>query len=330
MNSSATINSTRKRTNLDRSDHSLPCSPPSASSMDFKELSSLLSKMQDPTPAATAIVHRKRRRRAAPLSVSFAEDAFLYPSERLIEDLEESWYSKDDLASFKKERKAVIRALKRVGFDTNAVDKQKYCLRGYEPYFSIEVNKALKHSRAMLTSTVLSEQKRQKMLNIYELETIRDCSCNESARARHSSHELGVLDSLECFALTLNLDALPLQAPITGIIRAQSMSMSSQAKTQEKSQLENDVKLLGHSEHSTHSAPGAFHVDCSPEQGKGTKMRFESSCSSIKPGAYHVDYRQPVSKLQDELSMRGPEHRDHESVADHLQQIRYSFIARAG
>jgi hypothetical protein len=305
--------------------------------MDFKELSSLLSKMLDPTPVATADVHRKRRRRAVPARVSFAQDAFLYPSERLIEDFEESWYSKDDLAGFKKERKAVVKALKRAGFDTNAVDKEKYCLRGYEHYFSIEVNKAVKHSREMLTSTVFSEQKRQQMLNIYEPETIRDFSCNVSAWARDTSHELGVLDSLECFALTLNLDALSLQAPITAIIRAEYMSR--QAKEQDKSQLEKDIKMLGHYETSTRSVPGAYPVDharASHQQDKDFKMSSNEGFSScVKPGAYRVNYRQPVQEKHDDLRMRGPEaqsgpgayHMGHEPDTDYyLQQARQFSI----
>jgi hypothetical protein len=305
--------------------------------MDFKELSSLLSKMLDPTPLATAVVHRKRRRRASvPARVSFAEDAFLYPSERLIEDFEESWYSKDDLAGFKKERKAVVKALKRAGFDTNLVDKKKYCLRGYEPYFSIEANKAVKHSREMLTSTVFAEQKRQQMLNIYEPETIRDFSCNVSVWARDTSHELGVLDSLECFALTrLNLDALSLQAPTTAIIRAEYMSRK--AKKQEKSQSKKGIMLLGHYETSTRSVPGAYHVDHAPashQQDKDVKMSSNEGFSScVKPGAYHVNYRQPVQEKHDDLRMRGPEapsgpgayHMDHEPVTDYLQQAARQF-----
>jgi hypothetical protein len=261
-------------------------------------------------PAASAVVHRKRRRRAVPARVSFAEDAFLYPSEWCIEDLQESWYSKDDLAGFKKERKAVVRALKRADFDTNAVDKKKYCLRGYEPYFSVKMNKAVKFAREMLTQTVFGEQKRQRMLNIYDVETIRDCSCNASAWARGNSHELGVLDSLECFALSLNLDALSLQEPME------------HAKEAEKSQLEKDVKMLGQYETTTRSVPGAFYVDHAPEQDKDNKISgFQiSSSSSVKPGAYHVNYQQPVPEKQDELRMRGPEHMDHETVADHLQQ----------
>jgi hypothetical protein len=271
-------------------------------------------------PAPIAVVHRKRRR-AVPARVSFAEDVFLYPSDWSIEDPQESWYSTDDLASFKKQRKAVVRALKRADFDTNAVNKEKYCLRGYEPYFSIEINNAVKHSRETLSTMVFSEQKRQKMLNIDEPETIRDCSCNVSEWARDTSHQLGVLDSLECFALTLNLEALSLQAPITGIILAESKTR--QAKEQDKSL----------------SVPGAYHVDHAPisqKQDKDTKMRGYEVSSSVKPGAYHVDYRQPVevSEKQDELRMRGPEapsapgayHTYHQPVADYLQQVRQFSI----
>jgi hypothetical protein len=308
--------------NSGRSCRTPPQREESISNIDLKEFHSLLSEMLD--PASPALVHRKRRRRAVTAHVSFAEDAFLYASERLMEDLAESWYSKDDLAGFKQERKAVVKALKRAGFDTNAVDKEKYCLRGYEPYFSVKMNKAVKYAREMLTSTVFSEQKRQQMLNIHEPETIRDCSCNASAWARGNSHELGVLDSLECFALSLNLDALSLQEP------TEPMLKSRQAKEQEKLQLEKDIKILTPPRSvrkdtkiliSPRSIPGAFQVDHAPDQDKDIKMRSnEGSSSSAKPGAYHVDYRQPAPEKHDELSMRGPEHMDHETVADHMQQ----------
>jgi hypothetical protein len=302
-------NGMRKRTNLtdhhsnndlSSRQHSPPCTPLATSTIDLHEFASLLSEMLD--PAAASLVHRKRRRRGAVHArVSFAEDAFLYPSDWTIEDLQQSWYTKNDLASFKKDRKDVVRALKRVNFDTAAVNKQKYCLRGYEPYFSMEMNKAVKYARELLYSMVFSEQKRQKMLNTHEPETIRDCSCNASEWARRNSLELGVLDSLEVFALTLNLDALSLQEPMehdndtgtgmfTGIILPESMSR--QAKEQQKSQS---------------SLPGAYHVDHSPvsqEHGKDTKMRIEVSPSL--PGAYHVDCRQSVPEKRDEMRISSP------------------------
>jgi hypothetical protein len=303
--------------------HSPPQREESSSCIDLKEFHSLLSEMMD--PPSPPLVHRKRRRRAVTARVNFAEDAFLYPSERLIEDLAESWYSKDDLAGFKQERKAVVKALKRAGFDTNLVDKKKYCLRGYEPYFSVKMNKAVKYAREMLTSTVFSEQKRQQMLNIHEPEIIRDCSCNASAWARGNSHELGVLDSLECFALSLNLDALSLEEPM-------EQDKSRHAKEQEKSQLEKDIKMLTSPPRSVRkdtkitlsprSVPGAFQVNHAPEQDKDVKMRSNGGSSSpVKPGAYHVDYRQPVPEKHDELSMRGPEHMDHEHVVQQTLQF---------
>jgi hypothetical protein len=274
--------------------------------------------MLDPA-AAPSLVHRKRRRRGAVHArVSFAEDAFLYPSDWTIEDLQQSWYTKNDLAAFKKDRKDVVRALKRVNFDTAAVNKQKYCLRGYEPYFSMEMNKAVKYARELLYSMVFSEQKRQKMLNIHEPETIRDCSVNASEWSRRNSLELGVLDSLEVFALTLNLDALSLQEPMeqdnesgtgmfTGIILPESMSR--QAKEHQKSQ--------------TSSLPGAYHVDHAPvsqEQSKDTKMRIE--VSSSQPGAYHVDSRQAVGEKQDEIRISAPGafHMDQQERMEHFQQ----------
>jgi hypothetical protein len=304
-----------KRTNLaynskDSSYQSPPCSPPATSTIDLHEFSSLLSEMMD--PAASALIHRKRRRRAVPARVSFAEDAFLYPSDRRIEDVQPSWYTEKELAVFKKDRKGVVRVLKRSNFDTNAVDKKKYCLRGYEPYFSMEMNKAVKYARETLYAMVFSEQQRQKMLNIYEPEIIRDCSCNASEWARGNARELGVLDALESFALTLNLDALRESMDedndtgtgiFTGIILPKSMSR--QAKEQEKSRSEKDIKIRT----TLSSVPGAYHVDHAPvsqEQDKDTKMRGNEGSSS-RPGAYRVDY--PAAY-----------HMNHEPVVDHRQQ----------
>jgi hypothetical protein len=55
-------------------------------------------------------------------------------SEEVFQDY---WYSKNDLRSFKGERKDIIRMLRRVNFDASRIDTTAYDLRGLEPYSSV-------------------------------------------------------------------------------------------------------------------------------------------------------------------------------------------------
>jgi hypothetical protein len=308
-------------------------------SMNLQEFASLLSEMLDPVEMSTQMQmsesesaqaqappstctstsnstsnsilvgvqeHRKRRRRAPPNSVHFAEEAFLYPSDRTVHDVQESWFTKDDLAVFKKDRKDVVRVLKRAGFDTNAVDKKKYCLRGYEPYFSLEMNKATKYAREMLYTNVFEEQKRQRRLNRNEPETMRECCCAKSQWARGNALELGVLDALESFALSLDLESLQLSLPLQ--LPLQLLQLPLQLPLQLQAPLKMDLDQ--EKEAVSTSVPGAYHVDHSPTLAThDTKMRnsYEGSGSSA-PGAYHVhvDARHVDADKQSELK-RGPE-----------------------
>ena len=56
----------------------------------------------------------------------------------------------------------VIRALKKVDFDLNKIDKRKYQLRGLEAYLSVSFNKFMQQKRAEVLQTVMTEQANQK------------------------------------------------------------------------------------------------------------------------------------------------------------------------
>lgn len=154
---------------------------------------------QPPVAQTTAPspVNKRRRRRC----VSFAETALLYPSDRSEEEVKTSWYSKDELIVFKKERRDTVKILKRAGFNKSAIDTEQNCLRGFEPYFSVEVNKATKCARDLVYTVVFSEQNRQRSCGISDHETMRTCSQQASQWALRNALELGSQDAAESYVL---------------------------------------------------------------------------------------------------------------------------------
>lgn len=134
----------------------------------------------------------KKRRR-----VAFRDETLLYPSDRTEDDLPSCWYNKDELANFKKDRKDVVKILKRANFDLQRVDQSAVCLRGYEPYFSMQMNKATKDARDRVYEVVFNEQARQKSLNIFDPESLRACSLFATQWARDNALELGAMDTIE-------------------------------------------------------------------------------------------------------------------------------------
>ena len=147
---------------------------------------------QDPAPSAIA----PRRR-----SVNFAEEAFLYGSDQSEEEVEYMWYNRTELNRFKNERKEVVKALKKANFNLSAVESTgRYCLRGYEPYFSMEVNKAMKYARTMALSLVLQEQERQRADGTYfDPDLMREAVAPASEWARENALQLGRNDEVEAF-----------------------------------------------------------------------------------------------------------------------------------
>jgi len=139
--------------------------------------------------------------------VTFAEEALLYSSNRTPEEVQHvCWYNRTELGAFKNERKEVVKALKRSNFDLSAVEQTGlYCLRGYEPYFSLEVNKAMKYQRTLVLSLVLQEQERQRAQSIsgsgywYDDVAMEQTVSPASEWARENALQLGRNDELEAF-----------------------------------------------------------------------------------------------------------------------------------
>lgn len=141
-----------------------------------------------------------RRRRNEKPKVYFAEDALLYSSDRTVEEVKRMWYNRDELGEFKNERKQIVRVLKKANFDLVAVEQTgHYCLRGYEPYFSMEVNKAMKYARTLVCSLVMSEQDRQRAAGFLDDETMRLSCYDASQWARENALQLGRNDEFDVY-----------------------------------------------------------------------------------------------------------------------------------
>jgi hypothetical protein len=105
------------------------------------------------------------------------------------------WYNRADLEVFKNDRKNTVKALKRNNFDLYNVECQGFILRGFECYFSMEINKAFKYTRCLVVSLVKTEQDRQRHECRYnEPELIRESSMCASEWARDNALQLGVKD----------------------------------------------------------------------------------------------------------------------------------------
>jgi hypothetical protein len=133
--------------------------------------------------------------------VTFADSALLYSNDRTREEIDSMWYSKDELEKFKSERKSVVKALKKTHFDVAAVERKGYCLRGYEAYFSLDINKAMKDSRALAISLVLTEQDRQRAVGMKDPEALRFAGAAVSQWAGDNALKLGESDEVEVYGI---------------------------------------------------------------------------------------------------------------------------------
>jgi hypothetical protein len=95
-------------------------------------------------------------------SVAFSEEVWLYRCDKTEEEVQQSWYNREEISAFKNERRLVIQTLRAVDFRLELIDESACCLRGYEAYFSIEYNKATKFVREAALRAVLAEQHRQR------------------------------------------------------------------------------------------------------------------------------------------------------------------------
>lgn len=149
-------------------------------------------------PARARPRHTSVRRLAS--RVSFAEEALMYSCDCSYEEVMRTWYNKDELSSFKQDRKDLIKVLKKHHFDLPVVEKtygRKYCLRGYEPYFSLEGNKEIRRNREFVLSSVLKEQSRQRQsFGIIADHDVIGRHCTDASKwARDGGYRLGIQDS---------------------------------------------------------------------------------------------------------------------------------------
>jgi hypothetical protein len=153
------------------------------------------------------ILHQQQLQYQAPpvpkrKEVGFADSALLYSSDRTYDEVNRMWYLKEELATFKNERKLVVKALKKANFDVANVERSgKYCLRGYEAYFSLDVNKAMKDARSLATSLVLTEQQRQRSLGVHDEEAIRIACSAVSQWAGDIASKLGENDEVDVYGV---------------------------------------------------------------------------------------------------------------------------------
>ena len=132
-----------------------------------------------------------------PKRVSFAEDALLYSSIVPIEDVRQQWYNGEDYKGFKKDRKDAVRLIKKSGFRIDNIELAGNCLRGFECYFSLEINRKIKLARETAVRNVLKEQYRQFQLGIYDDEAMRAEYSKSSQWIRTNALQLGANDASE-------------------------------------------------------------------------------------------------------------------------------------
>jgi len=142
----------------------------------------------------------KRRRRTRTKRVSFADTALVYGSDRTQDEVDRSWYNREELAVFKNERRDAVRMLKRASFDVKKVSLER-CLRGFEAYFSVDINRATKHCRELVLTAVFAEQNRQWAAGIVDVESLRGASQNASRWALRNALESGSKDAATSYML---------------------------------------------------------------------------------------------------------------------------------
>lgn len=170
-------------------------------SLEQKRLSSNddVSCQPNSSPRMSGRKRNRDKKKKRIQEIGFASHVLVHFSPFDWEDIETSWYTKSDLADFRKERKAIVKALRSAKFDLNLIDPSTYDLRGLEPYFSPNINKMMQTRRMKLLKSVLAEQRRQKEEGITDPESIRNISCSETEWARERGKELGNNDAQEMF-----------------------------------------------------------------------------------------------------------------------------------
>jgi hypothetical protein len=154
---------------------------------------------------AAQVRHReeqeRRKSQTSRRRVRFADELLLYSSNRTYQDVDCMWYTREELAEFKNERKNIVKVLKKANFNLAAVEQSgQYCLRGYEAYFSMEVNKAMKYSRTLVINVVATEQARQRKEGVYfDDEAMRSACSGSSQWALDNALLLGSNDEFDAY-----------------------------------------------------------------------------------------------------------------------------------
>lgn len=135
-------------------------------------------------------------------SVSFAEEALLYSSPLLIDEVRELWYDQDEYSSLKEDRRTAVKLIRFYGIETI---KRKVCIRGLEAYFSLETNRAIKEAREKAKNSVLREQQLQRQLGFYDAEALRDVYVPTTQWLRDQALRLARNDFLSVASMRLSL-----------------------------------------------------------------------------------------------------------------------------
>lgn len=115
------------------------------------------------------------------------------------------WYSRGELKKIKSERKEIVRALRRVNFDVNSIDRSMFELRGLEAYLSPEAIRTTLKKRKETLEMVFTEQTRQRQCEggKLDVESIHDASLKGSEWFRNRALEVAERDANEALDLYL-------------------------------------------------------------------------------------------------------------------------------
>lgn len=147
---------------------------------------------------------RKRRRvsfRLEPASVGVADDLFSATAiHQVTEDdtTMETWYQREELVSFHKDRLLTVKALKRAKGDITRLDPSQCSLRGLEDIISAQYGRARRLKKTRTVRMILQVQAEQRELGVSDPELIRSLSMLFSQMSRDQAIEIAEIDAKAC------------------------------------------------------------------------------------------------------------------------------------
>ena len=118
----------------------------------------------------------------------------------MVDEAASTGYTREELDVFKIDRRNWVKVLKQNDFDVKRVGNH-YCLRGLEPYFSLDANKTAKVARESAMNAVFGEQERQRASGVLEPETLRLAVMEATHSAQQRALQLGSSDAAEARAI---------------------------------------------------------------------------------------------------------------------------------